>query len=130
MQLGNGLTTSEYIEFVSHADSIPDEDAFHPPKIPTNLLLLGDDVTNSDKAIAAVLNEDDARYLTVTKAETSNQSSAFNQPTKSRQLNPNCDSLRNLNVDDDAVMKGWTEEIPGRSVAGLSIDGSTIKGNV
>ena len=66
LQLGNGLARSEYRKFVSHADSIPDEDAFHPPKIPTNLPPLGDDVTNYDEAIAAVLNEDDARNPTVT----------------------------------------------------------------
>ena len=49
-------------------DSIPDEDAVHPPKIPTNILPLGDDVTNYDEAIAAVTNEDDARYPKVTQA--------------------------------------------------------------
>ena len=124
------MARSGYRKFVSHADSIPDEDVFHPLKIPTNIPPLGDNVTNSDKAISAVLNEDDARYQTVTQASTANQSSASTQPTKSRQLNPNFDSLRNLNVDDNAVMKGWPEEIPDRSVAGLSIDGSHIKCDV
>ena len=87
-------------------------------------------MTNSDKAIDAVLNEDDARDPTVTQTETDNQSSASTKPTKSRQLNHNCDSLRNLNVDNDVVMKGCPEEIPDRSVDGLSIDGSHIKYDV
>ena len=46
------------------------------------------------------------------------------------QLNPNCDSLRNLNVDGDVLMKGWPEEIPDISVYGLSIYGSHIKCDV
>ena len=87
-------------------------------------------MTNSDESIAVVLNEDYVRDPKVTQAETANQYSASTQPTKLRQLNPNCDSLRNLNVDDDVVMKGWPEEIPDRSVDGLSIDGSYIKCNV
>ena len=95
------MAISEYSEFFSHANSIPDEDAVHPTKIPTNISPLGDDVTNSDEAIAAVFNKYDTRDLIVTQAETANQSSASTQPTKSRQLNPNCYSLRNLNVDDD-----------------------------
>ena len=127
LQLGNGLASSEYRKNFSHADSIPDEDALHPPKIPTNLPPLGDDVINSDEEIAAVLNKDYARDPTVTHAATANQSSNSTQPTKSRQLNPNFDYLRNLNVDDDVVMKGWPEEIPDRSVVGLSIYGSHIK---
>ena len=87
-------------------------------------------MTNSEEDISDVLNEDDAIYLTLTQEATANQYSAFTQPTKSRQLNPTCDSLRNLNVDDNIVMKGCLEEIPDRSVAGLSIDGSHIKRNV
>ena len=79
-------------------------------------------MTNSDEAIAAAINEDYGRYPTVTQAETANQSSASNQPTKSKQLKPNCNSLDNLNVDNDVVMKGWPEEIPDGGVAGLSID--------
>ena len=105
LQLGNRLARSENRKFVSHANSIPDEDAVHPPNIPTNIPPLGDDVTNSDEAIAAVLGEDDARDPTVKQAATANQSSASTQPTKSRKFNPNCDSLRNWNVDDDVVMK-------------------------
>ena len=84
-------------------------------------------MTNSHEAIAAVLNEDGDRDTTVTQAETANQASASTQPTNLRQLNPNCDSLRNLNVDYNVVMKGCPEEIPDRSVAGLSIDGLHIK---
>ena len=38
--------------------------------------------------------------------------------------------MRNLNVEDDVGMKGWPEEIPDRSVAGLSIDVSHIKCDV
>ena len=87
-------------------------------------------MTNSDESIAAVLNEDYVRDPKVTQAETANQSSASTQPTKSRQLDPNCDYLRNLNVDDDVVMKGWPEEIPDISVAGLYIDGSHINCDV
>ena len=87
-------------------------------------------MTNYDDSIAAVLNGDDARDPTVTQSATAYQSSASTQITKSRQMNPNCDSLGNLNVDDDVVMKGWPEEIPDRSVAGLSIDGSHIKCDV
>ena len=87
-------------------------------------------MTNHDEAIAAIINEDDARDPTVSQTATSNQYSAYTQPTKSRELKPNCDYLRNLNVENDVVKKDWLEEIPGRSVAGLSIDGSTIKGNV
>ena len=124
------MARSEYSTFVSNSDSIPDEDAVNPPKIPTNPPPLGDDVTNFDVAIAAVLNEDDYRYPKVTQAETANQSSASTQTTKSRQLNRNCDSLRNLNVDDHAVMKGWPEEILDRSVAGLSIEELNIKCDV
>ena len=130
MQLGNGLARSEYSEFFSHSDSILDEDKVHPPKIPTNLPPLGDGVRNSDEAIDAVLNEDGARYPTVTQSETANQSSASTQPNKSRRLKPNCDSLGNLNFDKCVVMKGWTEEITYRSVAGLSIYGSHIKCDV
>ena len=130
MQLGNWLASSEYRKFVSNTDLIPDEDAVHPPKIPTNIPPLGDGVTNSDKAIATVLDEDDARYPTVTQASTANQSSASTQTTKYRQTNPNCDSLRNLNVDDDVVMKGCMGEIPDISVASLSIDGIYIKCDV
>ena len=129
MQLGNRLASSDYSEFVSHADSIPDEDAVHPPKFPTNCPL-GDDVTNSDEAIYSVLNEDNTIDPKITQALTANKSSAFNQPTKLRQLNPNCDSLRNLNVDNDVVMTGWPEEILYISVAGLSIYGSHIKCDV
>ena len=66
LQLGNGLASSEYSEVVSHEDSIPDEDAVHPPRIPTNLSPLGDDVTNSDEVITAVINEYNSRDLTVT----------------------------------------------------------------
>ena len=87
-------------------------------------------MTNYNEAISDVLNKDDARDKKVTQAATDNQSIAYTQPTKSRQLDPNCDSLRNLNVDDDVVMKGWPEEIPDRSVAGLSIDVSHIKCDV
>ena len=130
MQLGNGLARSEYSEFVSHANLIPDGDAVHPQKIPTNFPPLGDDVTNSDEAIADVINEDDTRDTTVTQAETANQSSASTQTNKSRKLKPNCDSLRNLNVDDDVVMKGCPEEITYISVAGLYIDVSHIKCDV
>ena len=101
MHLVNGLAISDYREFISHADSIPDEDAVHPPKNPTNLSPLGDDVTNSVEAVAAVFKKYYARDLIVKQAETANQSSASTQPTKSRQLNPNFYSLRNLNVDDD-----------------------------
>ena len=118
LHLGNGLASSGYSKFVSHADSIPDEDVVHPPKITTNLPPLGDYVTNSDKAIAAVLNGDDARYMTVTKTSTDNKSSASTQPTQSRKLNPNFNFWRNSNVDNNVVMKGLTEEIPDRSVAG------------
>ena len=46
------------------------------------------------------------------------------------QLNPNCDSLSNLNADENVLMKDWLEEIPDRSVAGLSIDGPHIKCDV
>ena len=99
-------------------------------KVPTNIPPLGDDGKNSDEAITAVLNEYDDRDTTVTQAATANQPSAPTQPTKSRQLNPTCDSLRNLNVDDNVVMKGCLEEIPDRSVAGLSIDRSHIKFDV
>ena len=130
LQLGNGLARYGYSKFVSHDDSILDEDAVRPPRIPTSIPPLGDDVTNYDEFIAAVLNEDDARDPTVTQAENANQYSAYTQPTKSRKLNPNCDSFRNLNVDEDVVMKGWPEEIPDRSVAGVSIDGSHIKCDV
>ena len=42
-------------------------------------------------------------------------------------MKPNCDSLQNLNVYKDVVMKGRPEEIPDRSVYGLSIDVSHIK---
>ena len=63
-------------------------------------------MTNYDEALSAVLNEDDDRDPTVTQAATANQSIASNQPTKLRQLNPSCGSLRNLNVDNDVVMKG------------------------
>ena len=84
-------------------------------------------MTNSDETIYAVINEYDARDPTVTLAPTVNQSSASNQPTKSSQLNHNCDSLRNFNVDDDVVIKDWPEEISDRRVSGLSIDGSNIK---
>ena len=98
--------------------------------ITTNIPQLGDVVTNSEEAISDVLNEDDAWDPTATQAPTANQSSASTHPTKARKLNPNCDYLRNLNVDDDVVMKGWTEEIPDKSVAGLSIDGSHIKCDV
>ena len=84
-------------------------------------------MTNSDESIAAFLNEDYAIDTTLTQAATDNQSSASNQTTKLRQLNPDCDSLKNLNVDNDVVMKGWSEKIPYRSVACLSIDGSHIK---
>ena len=87
-------------------------------------------MTNYDKAIAAVLNEEDARDTTVAQAATANQSSASTQPTNSRQLKPNFDYLRNLNVDNNVVMKGWPEEIIDISVAGLSIDGSHIKCDV
>ena len=87
-------------------------------------------MTNYEEAVSAVLNEDDDRDPTLTQAETANQYSDSNQPTKSRQLKPNCDSLRNLNFYDNVLMKGWLEEIPYRSVAGLSIDGSHIKRNV
>ena len=87
-------------------------------------------MTNSNETIADVLNEDDARDPTITQAENTDQSSDSTQPTKSRQLNPNCDSLRNLNADKNVVMKGWLEEIPNRSVPGLSIDGSHIKCDV
>ena len=95
--------------------------------MPTNIPPLGDDVTNSDKAIADVLNEYCARDPKVTQVATANQSSASTHPTKSRQLNPNCDSLRDLNVSGDVVIKGWPGEIPDRSVAGLSIDRLHIK---
>ena len=84
-------------------------------------------MTNSDKAIPDILKEDDERDLTVTQAATANQSIASTQPTKLRQLNPNCDYLRNINVDDDVAMEGWPEEIPYISVSGLSIDESHIK---
>ena len=87
-------------------------------------------MTNYDKSIAAFLNEDDARDPTVTQAETAYQSSASTQISKFRQMNPNCDSLGNLNVDDDVVIKGWPEEIPDISVASLSIDESHIKCDV
>ena len=76
-------------------------------------------MTNSDEAIAAAINEDYGRYPTVTQAETANQSSASNQPTKSKQLKPNCNSLDNLNVDNDVVMNigrnfvGWTASPSG-----------------
>ena len=85
---------------------------------------------NSYEEIAAVLNKDYARDPTVTHAATAYKSSASTQITKSRQMNPNCDSLGNLNVGDNVVMKEWPEEIPDRSVAGLSIDGSHIKCDV
>ena len=98
LQLVNGLASSEYRNIFSQADSILDEDAVHPPKIPTNIPPLCDDVTNSDEAIASVLNEDYARNTLLIHAATSNQSSASNNITKSSQLNPNCDYLRNLNV--------------------------------
>ena len=87
-------------------------------------------MTNYDEAVASILNEYDARYPTVTQEATANQSSYSTQPTKSRQLNPNCDSWRNLNVDDDVIMNGWPEEIPDRNVASLSIDGSHTKFDV
>ena len=87
-------------------------------------------MTNSHEAIAAVLNEDGDRDTTVTQAETANQASASTQPTNLRQLNPSCNYLRNLNVDNDVVMKGWPEEIPDRSVSGLSVDRSHIKCDV
>ena len=87
-------------------------------------------MTNFDNSIAAVLNRNDARDPKVTQSATAYQSSAFTQINKSRQMNPNCDSLGNLYVDNNVVMKGWPEEIPDRSVAGLSIDGSHIKCDV
>ena len=69
-------------------------------------------MTNSDEAISDVLNEYDARYPIVTQTETAHQYSASNHHNKSRQLNPNSDSLMNLNVDDNVAMKGWPEVIP------------------
>ena len=118
MQLRNALARSEYREFVSHANSIPDEDAVHSQKNPTNIPPLGDYVTNSDEAIAAVLNKDDAIDKTLTHSETANQYSASTQTTKSIKFNPNYDSVRDLNVDNDVVMKVYPEEITDISVAG------------
>ena len=80
LQLVNGLASSEYRKFVSHTNSILDEDEVHPPKIPTNLPPLGDDVTNSNDTVADVLNEYDARYTTVKHVTTDNQYSASTQP--------------------------------------------------
>ena len=75
-------------------------------------------MTNSDEAIAAVLNKDDAIDKTLTHSETANQYSASTQTTKSIKFNPNYDSVRDLNVDNDVVMKVYPEEITDISVAG------------
>ena len=58
LQLGNGLATSEYSDFVAVANSITDVDRVSHPILPPLPPLLGGDATISDEDISEVLGEE------------------------------------------------------------------------
>ena len=135
LQLGNGLATSEYSDFVSVSNSIPDVDRVSHPILPPLPPPLGDDATISDEAISEVLGEENHTDVPVEEviAEVigdENGCPPFSQPSKTLQLINMHDSLITLNLDDLKGIKSWPTGIQDSSVARLSFDGTHINCDV